>query len=173
MPSDSNYSVYSKYSHIYIVLPRDSGYYTEYVQCGFSYNAVVRGVTKSNQSTLEKEEQCIYSEKKETLAKLLRLKYQEEFLRKCSIKILRRGLKTLDKLDEAEAREKAGAERVNIEEVTIESKPIPLDSDLAIAIESFDPLDPFQSNFPFLLVAEPPLYNQGTSSEIPLVGLNS
>jgi len=56
---------------------------------------------------------------------------------------LRRGLKTLDKLDEAEAREKAGAERVNIEEVTIESKPIPLDSDLAIAIESFDPLDPF------------------------------
>jgi len=59
------------------------------------------------------------------------------------MKILRRGLKTLDKLDEAKACEKAKTERVNTEEVSIESKPIPLDSDLAITIKSFDPLDPF------------------------------
>jgi len=59
------------------------------------------------------------------------------------MKILYRGLKTLDKLDEVEAYKKAEAERINIEEVTIESKPIPLDSDLAIAIKSFNPLDLF------------------------------
>jgi non-homologous end joining protein Ku len=59
------------------------------------------------------------------------------------MKMLRRGLKTLDELDEAKAYKKAKAERVIIEEATIESKPIPLDSDLATTIESFNPLDPF------------------------------
>jgi len=83
------------------------------------------------------------------------------------------GLKTLDELDEAEACEKAETERVNTEEAVTESEPIPLDSDLAIAIESFDPLDPFWSNFQFLLVVEPSLYNWGISSETPLVGPNS
>ena len=155
------------------MLPRDSGRYAEYIQRSFSYNTIARGVTKSNQSTLEKEEQYIYSEKKETLTKLLRLKYQEEFLRERGMKILRRGLKTLDKLDEAKACEKAKTERVNTEEVSIESMPIPLDSDLAITIKSFDPLDPFQSSFQFPLVAEPSSHDQGTSSETPLVGPNS
>jgi hypothetical protein len=56
--------------------------------------------------------------------------------------MLRRSLKTLDELDEAKACEKAETERVIVEEVTIESELIPLDSDLATAIESFDPLDP-------------------------------
>ena len=114
MPSNSSYSTYSKYSRVYIILPRDSSYYTEYVQYSFSCDASARGVPESNQSTLEKEEQRIYSKKKETLTKLLRLKYQEEFLYKRSIKILHRGLKTLDELDKAKAREKAKTEHVNI-----------------------------------------------------------
>ena len=173
MPSNSSYSAYSKHSHVYVILPRDSGHYTKYVQRGFSYNTIARGVTKSNQSTLEKEEQRIYSKKKETLTKLLRLKYQEEFLREYDIKILRRSLKTLDKLDEAKAREKAEMEHVNTEEASIESKPIPLDSDLATTIKSFNPLDPFQSNFQFLLVIKPSSYNQGISSKTLLVSLNS
>jgi len=59
------------------------------------------------------------------------------------MKILRYGLKTLDKLDKAKVREKAKVECIIIEEVTIESEPISLNSDLAIAIESFNPLDPF------------------------------
>ena len=58
------------------------------------------------------------------------------------MKMLYYSLKTLDKLDEAKAREKAETEYVNIEEAFIESEPIPLDSDLAIIIESFNPLDP-------------------------------
>ena len=57
--------------------------------------------------------------------------------------MLRRSLKTLDKLDEAEACEKAETERIIVEEATTKSKPIPLDSDLATTIESFNPLDPF------------------------------
>ena len=59
------------------------------------------------------------------------------------MKILRRGLKTLDELDEAKAREKAKAEYIIIEEATLEARPTPLDSDLTATIESFDPLDPF------------------------------
>jgi len=59
------------------------------------------------------------------------------------MKMLYYSLKTLDKLDEAKAREKAKTEYINTEEVSIESKLIPLDSDLVTAIESFNPLDPF------------------------------
>ena len=59
------------------------------------------------------------------------------------MKILRYSLKTLDKLDEAKARKKAKIEYIDIEKVSTKSKSIPLDSDLAIAIESFNPLDLF------------------------------
>jgi len=59
------------------------------------------------------------------------------------MKILYHSLKTLDKLDKAEACKKAKTDRIIIEEVTIKPKPIPLDSDLATTIESFNPLDPF------------------------------
>jgi hypothetical protein len=52
-------------------------------------------------------------------------------------------LLTLDKLDKVEVHEKAEVERINIEEVSIESEPISLDSNLAITIESFNPLDSF------------------------------
>ena len=105
--------------------------------------------------------------------KLLRLKYQEEFLYKYSMKILYYSLKTLDKLDKAEARNKAKIERIIIEEATTNPKPIPLDSDLATTIKPFNPLDPFQSNFQLPLVNKPFLYNQGISSKIPLLGPNS
>jgi hypothetical protein len=59
------------------------------------------------------------------------------------MKMLYRGLKTLDELDEAETYKKAEIECINIEEISIEFEPIPLDSNLTVAIESFDPLDPF------------------------------
>jgi len=59
------------------------------------------------------------------------------------MKILYRGLKTLDKLDKAKACEKAETEYITAEEVTIKPKTIPLDSDLVTAIKSFNPLDPF------------------------------
>jgi hypothetical protein len=59
------------------------------------------------------------------------------------MKILHHSLKTLDELDEAKARKKAETERVTVKEITTKSKLILLDSDLAIAIESFNPLDPF------------------------------
>jgi len=59
------------------------------------------------------------------------------------MKILRRSLKTLDKLDKVEAYKKAKTKYIITEETIIESEPIPLDSDLTTAIESFNPLDPF------------------------------
>jgi hypothetical protein len=59
------------------------------------------------------------------------------------MKMLYYSLKTLDKLDKTEVYKKAEAEYINIGEVSAESEPTPLDSDLAITIESFDPLDPF------------------------------
>jgi hypothetical protein len=173
MPSDSSCSACSKHGRACVVLPRDSGRCAECVWRGFSCDAVARGVTESDWSALEKEEQRIRSEKKETLAKLLRLERQEEFLRERGMKMLRRGLKTLDELDEAEAREKVETERVDTEEATTESEPVPLDSDLTAAIESFDPLDPFWSNFQFPPVAEPSSHDWGASSEIPSAGPNN
>ena len=57
------------------------------------------------------------------------------------MKILYRGLKTLDELDKAKAYKKAKIERITTEGATIKSELIPLDFDLAIAIKSFNPLD--------------------------------
>lgn len=60
----------------------------------------------SDWSSLEREEKRIRQERKETLAKLLRLDKQEEFLRTRGIAMLRRGLRTLDELDAAEEKER-------------------------------------------------------------------
>ena len=68
--------------------------------------AYATGIPQSDWSALEREEQRIRREKKETLAKLLRLERQEEFLRERGMKMLRRGLKTLDELDEVEEKER-------------------------------------------------------------------
>jgi len=75
------------------------------------------------------------------------------------MKILRCSLKTLDELDKAKAREKAEIEHTTIKEAATKSEPVPLNSDLVIAIESFNPLDPFWSNFQFPLAIEPSSYD--------------
>ena len=59
------------------------------------------------------------------------------------MKILYYGLKTLDKLDKAKVYEKAETEYIITKEATTKSKLIPLDSDLATTIKSFNSLDPF------------------------------
>jgi hypothetical protein len=59
----------------------------------------------SDWSSLEREEKRIRQERKETLAKLLRLNKQEEFLQTRSIAMLQRSLKTLDELDAAKEKE--------------------------------------------------------------------
>ena len=87
-----------------VILPQDSGRYTHCVFSGFKCDA--KGISASDWSALEREEARIRQEKKETLAKLLRLERQEGFLRERGLAMLRRGLKTLDELEEAEQKEK-------------------------------------------------------------------
>jgi hypothetical protein len=87
-----------------LVLPQDSGRCSECVWRGFKCD--VEGIPVSDWSSLEREEKRIRQERKETLAKLLRLDKQEEFLRTRGIAMLRRGLKTLDELDAAEEKER-------------------------------------------------------------------
>jgi hypothetical protein len=70
----------------------------------------------SDWSALEREEKRIRQEKKEVLAKLLRLERQEDFLRSRGMAMLRRGLKTLDELDEVEGKEKKEKEEVELRE---------------------------------------------------------
>ena len=90
-----------------LVLAQDSGRCSECVFRGFKCD--VEGIPVSDWSSLEKEERRIRSEKKETLAKLLRLERQEEFLRSRGLAMLRRGLHTLDELEAAEEKEKEKA----------------------------------------------------------------
>ena len=62
------------------------------------------------QSVLREKER-LSSEWRSTQAKLLRLDRQREFLEKRAGELIRRGLKTMDELDEAEEKEKQEQER--------------------------------------------------------------
>lgn len=129
-------STCEQHSRKCIVLPQDSGRCSECVWRGFKCDAT--GVPESDWSALEREEQRIRQEKKETLAKLLRLERQEEFLRERGMKMLRRGLKTLDELDEVEEKERK--EKEEAERREREGRPTAPSGDV-----SGDPFpDPFE-----------------------------
>jgi hypothetical protein len=73
----------------------------------------VEGIPVGEWRSLEREEERLRFEKdkalrlmSETTARILRLEKQQEFLKSKGRDMLRRGLKTLDELEEAEAKEK-------------------------------------------------------------------
>ena len=66
----------------------------------------VEGPSSGDIQSLLREEERLSRERKETLAKLLRLDRQQEFLRTKGREMLRRGLRTLDELEAEEEKEK-------------------------------------------------------------------
>ena len=59
---------------------------------------------------LEREERRLQEEEEEAMAKILRLRKQQRLFRSRAKDMLRRGLKTMDELDEAEEKERKEAE---------------------------------------------------------------
>jgi len=70
----------------------------------------VDGPSAGDWAAIRREEDRLATELKETLSKQLRIMKQQELLRSRASDMLRRGLKTLDELDEAEDREQKEAE---------------------------------------------------------------
>jgi hypothetical protein len=66
----------------------------------------VDGPSLSDLSSILREKERLSQEWRNTQAKLLRLDRQREFLEKRAGEMIRRGLKTMDELDEAEEKEK-------------------------------------------------------------------
>jgi hypothetical protein len=97
---------------------------------------------------LDREEERLDREEEETIAKLMQLRRQHKFLRSRSKDMLRRGLTTLDELDEVKAHEQRKAEAREQEKpkppVPVDTlSPPSLDPALAAAFASFDPSDPY------------------------------
>jgi hypothetical protein len=97
-----------------IVAEESSSRCSECVRRGCSCD--VEGPSAGDLESLLREQQRISQERKETLAKLLRLDRQEDYLRTKGSEMLRRGLKTLDELDEIENKEKEESKRKEREE---------------------------------------------------------
>jgi hypothetical protein len=121
-----------------IVLPQDSGRCSECVWRGFSCDA--KHVSVSDWSAIERAEQRIRAEKKEALAKLLRLERQEEFLRKRGLDMLRRGLRSLEDLEKAEDEDRRERERKEKEETERREQEAPAATSAASTGASSDPL---------------------------------
>ena len=121
-----------------IVLPQDSGRCSECVWRGFSCDA--KNVPVSDWSAIERAEQRIRAEKKEALAKLLRLERQEEFLRKRGLDMLRRGLRSLEDLEKAEEDERREKEAKEKEEAEQRGREAQAATPTASASTPFDPL---------------------------------
>jgi hypothetical protein len=87
----------------------------------------VAGPSLSDWKSLEREERRLEDERRETLAKLLRLDLQQRTLRTRGREMLRRGLKSLDELDAAEEAEKVAAAAIPLPTGDFEFPEIPLD----------------------------------------------
>jgi len=138
----------------------------------------VRGPVESDwdsldrqKARLDEEEERAISVSQEAMAKILRLRKQKRFLLKRESEMLRRGLRTLDELVEAEEKErlekeKIEKERVEEETANVDAAPTPIDS------SSFDFFDP---SLPELSEAdlEALLAGVGTSGGMPVVSQGS
>ena len=100
----------------------------------------------------------------EALGRLERLRKQKQFLRKRAADMLRRGLKTLDELEDVEEKERLSREQP--EEVTPPSYPW---SNFSSSIELPGPLDPFWAEIGLAPLAANPAPQDagGTSSQGP------
>lgn len=76
---------------------------------------------------MEREERRLDDERRETLAKLLRLDLQQRSLRTRGREMLRRGLKSLDELDAAEEAERVATAKITVPTGDFDFPEIPLD----------------------------------------------
>ncbi|KAF7867237.1 hypothetical protein EAF04_005320 [Stromatinia cepivora] len=87
----------------------------ECIRANGSGKCDVFGPSASDWEALDREERRIEQELREALSKQLRLLTQQRSLRSRAGEMLRRGLKTLDELDEAEEKERLEKERMEKE----------------------------------------------------------
>ena len=103
--------------------------------------------------SIEKQEEKLREQEEEAMAKILRLRKQQAFLRQRKTEMSKRGLKYLDELDAAEEKErleKEKQEQVQLAAVTsVTSGEGVLPSDLAAALATYDPSDPFWATLDF------------------------
>src|SRR5690242_20272191 len=65
----------------------------------------VNGPLSLDWESIDRQQEKLMQEEEEAMAKILRLRKQQSFLRKRKKEMLRRGLRTLNKLDAAEGKE--------------------------------------------------------------------
>jgi hypothetical protein len=154
------------------VVGPDSTRCSECIKAGGGVKCDVHGPSSEDWGALEREERKladaldaaeIEHQKhldglQETQNRLRRLRKQREAFQVRAAMMLRRGLKTLDELDAAEAQEK--------EDVSSLLEAEPLDPGLAAALETFDATDPFWSTFvlPSAAAADPSSHDWGAVS---------
>ncbi|KAM0123300.1 hypothetical protein ACHAP3_011241 [Botrytis cinerea] len=152
-----------------IVSPSDSSRCSECIRS--SKKCDVQGPSESDWESLSRQKERLDQEEEEAMAKILRLRKQKRFLLKRESEMLRRGLRTLDELVEAEEKErlekeKIEKERVEEETANVDAAPTPIDS------SSFDFFDP---SLPELSEAdlEALLAGVGTSGGMPVASQGS
>jgi hypothetical protein len=92
-----------RHNRIY-VSSSNSDRYAEYVRRSIKYDQGSFDLSSFN--AIQKEEERLEREEEEAMTKILCLYKQRRSLKTCACKLLRRGLKSLDKLDAVEAKEK-------------------------------------------------------------------
>lgn len=97
------------------------------------------GPSASDWEKLEREERRLQEEEEEAMAKILRLRKHQRLFRSRAKDMLRRGLKTMDELDEAEERERKEAEAA----LACQLSPPPTTSDVVVSeLDLFAALSP-------------------------------
>ncbi|APA10970.1 hypothetical protein sscle_07g057400 [Sclerotinia sclerotiorum 1980 UF-70] len=76
----------------------------------------ISGPSSRDMTSIIQEQERLDREREETLSKLLRLDKQQRFLRGRASEMIRRGLKTMDELDDAEEKERLDKERIGKEQ---------------------------------------------------------
>ena len=121
----------------------------------------ISGPSAGDMMSIIREQERLDQEREATLSKLLRLDKQQRFLRNRASEMIRRGLKTMDELEEVEGRERLENERVE-KEKEMASASVAGPSDDSFAFDSS--LDPS-----ILASMDSPSFwaNSGISGEMP------
>ena len=139
----SSYSLYRATGRSYIITKESSSRYNEYVRRGRKYD--VQGPSSLDIQSILREQQRLDVEEEEAIAKILRLRKQKRFLSKRMSKMISYSLKTLDKLNTKEEKERL--EREARERLESENSNPSASTNLFSSIEFPSPSDPFQSSF--------------------------
>ncbi|RAL67223.1 hypothetical protein DID88_007998 [Monilinia fructigena] len=101
----------------------------------------VQGPSESDWESLSRQKERLDQEEEDAMAKILRLRKQKSFLLKRESEMLRRGLRALDELVEAEEKERLEKEKIEKERVEEETANVDAAS-APIGSSSFDFFDP-------------------------------